>query len=132
MSMTPSGFVFVSGGGWVGQAGSWFASLFSKTGHGGGIVGENVGVSLDKLSANISKLPKYHNGNEYAAVLKENEGVFTPEQMKALLQGGGGNGKPQVINNINIQAPDGKLSKESLHQLQRKMGQSVNKAMRRG
>jgi tape measure domain-containing protein len=76
--------------------------------HTGGIAGSehtftrNVGVDL-------SALPKFHTGgiigsDEVPAVLKKGEGVFTPEQMKAL---GGGVGGNQVQQNINVNVSGG-------------------------
>jgi len=69
--------------------------------HTGGIVGKEGAKRF------ISLLPRYHSGglagDEQLAVLREGEGVFTPEQMKALGQVGG-----TTIVNLNIKAIDAK------------------------
>lgn len=74
------------GGGWGGIAG-FLTSVIGAIGlHKGGIVGEPS--SIRYVPAEIfSNARRYHDGlmpDEYPAVLKKGEGVFTPEQMKAL------------------------------------------------
>jgi tape measure domain-containing protein len=56
--------------------------------HSGGIVGSESSFSRNVNSSIFNNAPKYHNGGlvggEVPAILKRGEGVFTPEQMKAL------------------------------------------------
>ena len=68
----------------------------------------NIGIGIvgkEGASRFVSLLPKFHSGglsgDEQVAVLREGEGVFTPEQMKAL----GGN---HTIINMTIKAIDAK------------------------
>jgi len=74
--------------------GGLFGGLFGSLFHSGGIVGKE-GVK--------ARLPRYHSGglvgtNEQLAVLKKGEGVFTPEQMKAM--------GDQVHVTMNVNAVD--------------------------
>ena len=94
-----------------------FGSLFpggtASKKHSGGIIGSGgVLTPVPKLHSGSGSsvmtsisglsLPKFHSGlmpNEYVAVLKKGEGVFTPEQMRAL-----GENKINVIVNNNSKA----------------------------
>lgn len=77
--------------------------------HGGGIVGSESTFQRFVDMGMFNNAPRFHNGlmpDEYPAILKRKEGVFTPEQMKAL---GSGNGGANVVsvyvtNNTNAQA----------------------------
>jgi Lambda phage tail tape-measure protein (Tape_meas_lam_C) len=76
--------------------------------HSGGIVGSE-GKHRMIASGLIATAPRFHDGlmsNEFAAVLKKGEGVFTPDQMSAL----GG----KTVNNFTVinQAPNTKVTEE--------------------
>ena len=76
--------------------------------HEGGIVGSE-GKHRMIPAGLVATAPRFHDGlmsNEFAAVLKKGEGVFTPDQMSAL----GG----QTINNFTVinQAPNTKVTEE--------------------
>ena len=90
------------GGGTVGQQSQLIVPEF----HGGGITGKEA-TSLRSISADVFKFAKkFHQGllpGEMPAILKKNEGVFTPEQMKALGSGGG----PSIEVNLTYNAPQG-------------------------
>jgi lambda family phage tail tape measure protein len=42
-----------------------------------------------------------------------------------------GSGKMIVNNNITVQAPEGKLARESMNQLTSRLGQTINRSVRR-
>jgi|JI10StandDraft_1071094.scaffolds.fasta_scaffold117326_3 hypothetical protein len=68
--------------------------------HTGGIVGKtNFPTRLVSQHAFMGA-PKFHSGGEVNAVLQRGEGVFTPEQMKAM---GKSNVNVNIINNTNAQ-----------------------------
>lgn len=74
------------GGGWGGVVGVIGSVLGVALKHGGGIVGE-PGPTRSVPAAAFAFAPRFHTGfmpNEYPAILKKGEGVFTPDQMKAL------------------------------------------------
>jgi tape measure domain-containing protein len=76
--------------------------------HSGGIVGKD-GTARSIPAALIATAPRFHDGlmtNEFAAVLKKGEGVFTPDQMSAL----GG----KTVNNFTVinQAPNTDIKEE--------------------
>ena len=76
--------------------------------HTGGIVGSEPTFTRT-YSIDPAALPKFHTGgiigsDEVPAMLKRGEGVFTPEQMKAL---GGGVGGNQMQQNINVNVTGG-------------------------
>jgi len=69
------------GGGWGGLVGV-IASLFHK----GGIVGSEGQAGMVSAGTFLGA-PRFHGGftpNEYPAILQKGEGVFTPDQMRAL------------------------------------------------
>jgi Lambda phage tail tape-measure protein (Tape_meas_lam_C) len=80
-----------SGASWGGSAASpWY-------GHSGGIVGAELERRAPLPTALWAPAPRFHGGllpDEFPAVLKRGEGVFTPGQMAAL---GAGSSAPQSI-----------------------------------
>lgn len=55
--------------------------------HGGGIIGMSQGMSKSLPAVFLAAAPRYHGGlqpDEFPTILKRGEGVFTPEQMKAM------------------------------------------------
>jgi len=74
--------------------------------HTGGIAGRDARMGYESFSGGLwANAPKYHNGmvggrklssGEIPAIIKKEEGVFTPAQMKAL--GGGANIVLNIIN----------------------------------
>lgn len=79
------------------------ASLF----HGGGVVGvDSVSRRMVDMSM-FSNAPRFHKGlmpDEFPAILKRKEGVFTEEQMKAL---GGASAAPKPNMTVNIHEAPG-------------------------
>ncbi len=72
--------------------------------HTGGIVGREGGSRRRVHPALFAAAPRLHGGlmpDEYPAILQRGEGVFTPEQMRAL--GGGGNVRVNVYNETGAQ-----------------------------
>jgi hypothetical protein len=83
-------------GGIVGVIGSVLGAVLK---HEGGIVGEPGPTRSVPLTA-FAFAPRFHTGfmpEEYPAILKKGEGVFTPDQMKGL-------GKTEISNTYNIDA----------------------------
>jgi tape measure domain-containing protein len=77
--------------------------------HSGGIVGSGGGAMRSLPAGMFASAPRFHAGlmtNEFAAVLKKGEGVFTPDQMQAL----GG----KTVNNFTVinQAPNTDVKEE--------------------
>jgi len=73
-----------SGGSWL--TGSLWSGLLGWLFHEGGIVGEGGMARMVNMSA-FANAPRYHSGfapGEYPAILQRGEGVFTPDQMRAL------------------------------------------------
>lgn len=68
--------------------------------HTGGIVGQTDFPMRIMQSESFIRAPKFHKGGEVNAVLQRGEGVFTPEQMKAM---GKSNVNVNIINNANAQ-----------------------------
>lgn len=80
----------------------WEASLGY---HGGGVVGYDTPAFTRPVPASVfASAPRFHKGNEYAAILEEGEGVFTKNQMKALGTGGKANITVVNINAVDIQS----------------------------
>lgn len=85
------------GGGWL--TGGLWSGLLGWLFHGGGIVGQ-PGQTRAVPAASFIGAPRLHHGfapDEYPAILRRGEGVFTPEQMKAISPDRGG----QVVNITN-------------------------------
>lgn len=96
--------------------------------HGGGIVGKDrpaaIGIMPSYLFANA---PRYHSGNEKAAILTDDEGVFTSEQMKAL---GKGKGENANITYIEIKAVDSKSFADMVNRNSDSIVTVVNSALK--
>ncbi len=93
-----------------GANGTNSASLLTGAGHTGGVIGGDaftpvrVGVSV------FNNAPRFHTGgvvgDEVPIVARKGEVIFTPEQMKALSQGGGKQGRTQPpIQILNVTDP---------------------------
>jgi tape measure domain-containing protein len=92
----------------AGQPGTGTGLLGGLGFHEGGIVGSE-GKHRMIPAGLVATAPRFHDGlmsNEFAAVLKKGEGVFTPDQMSAL----GG----KTVNNFTVinQAPNTKVTEE--------------------
>jgi lambda family phage tail tape measure protein len=77
--------LFSGGGG--GSAGAGATTYDWGFQHGGGVAGISSGMSMRLPAAYVAAAPRYHGGlqpDEFPAVLKRGEGVFTPEQMQAM------------------------------------------------
>lgn len=90
--------------------------------HLGGIVGLEPTFLRNVSPDSFSWAPRYHGGGvagfrpgEVPAVLKEGEGVFTPEQMKALGMGGSGSAPPVQVNMINNSGQDIEADHQGAH-----------------
>jgi tape measure domain-containing protein len=82
----------------VDKAVSWVGSFF----HTGGVPSVDSAPSMVMPASTFAGAPKFHNGlmpGEMAAIIKDDEGVFTPGQMKALGQKAQGH---QVVNHYHI------------------------------
>jgi len=78
------------------------ARAFGGEAHTGGIVGKTT-FPVRVVNPDMFKFaPRFHSGlmpNEFPAILKKGEGVFTPEQMKAL----GSQGRGVTVNsNVTV------------------------------
>lgn len=87
---------------------------YSRGHHGGGIVGSGEESFIRPVpAAAFANAPRFHNGfmpGEYPAILKEDEGVFTPGQMRAL--GSGGNVSIVIHNNTPNSKADAKVKND--------------------
>jgi tape measure domain-containing protein len=98
--------------------------------HNGGIAGQEATFRRSVDMSMFHGAPRFHDGllpDEFPAILKRGEGVFTQEQMKAL--GGGGNKTDvRVVNNFYVQ-PDagGNISQKSQRQISRAVTQSLGR-----
>lgn len=98
-------------GGWFGGGGSTSLDGLLKQGtnvaaHTGGVAGKATGMTVSAPNWIWAGAPRLHTGgiaglknDEVPTILRRGEGVFTPEQMKAL---GGGVGDVQVPINFNL------------------------------
>jgi len=97
------GSLFGGGSSVAGELGAIDPGLFSEILHRGGIAGRGTGGR--KMPASLfENAPRFHDGRmpglapyEIPAILRRDEGVFTPEQMRAL--GGPAKVNVTVINN---------------------------------
>ena len=83
-------------------------------------------------AAAFAGAPRLHGGlapGEFPAILERGEAVFTKNQVKALA--GSGRTGMRVVNNINIAAPDGSVSSQTLNQVQAALAASMARAARR-
>lgn len=98
--------IFGLGGGAAGAGGAIdLAEFIPYMYHGGGVVGGDNAPSRSMPAIAWAGAPRYHKGfmpEEYPAILKRGEGVFTPAQMAAL----GARSKESGPTNINIYAWD--------------------------
>lgn len=92
----------------LGLGGGGQGTLFASVGHAGLVAGEGAGRRRRVPAALFARAPRLHQGGfigsgEVPAILRRGEGVFTPEQMRAL---GRGDAPPVEVNFINrAQAP---------------------------
>jgi hypothetical protein len=136
--INPSGGSLGGGGGGNEQGmfmklGSLFTKLLGSA-HTGGIVGKDVGVKLDSVNSKLAAalLPHHHTGmrsDEYVSVLQRGEEIRNREQASRDKKSAGQG--VNVVNNINVQAPEGKIDKQSMHQLQKKLGRSMQRSMQK-
>jgi len=99
--------LFGGGGGLVasswGPMETWGSTRVGFNYHTGGIVG------YEGRMRSLSSLPRFHSGglssDEQLAVLKRGEGVFTPEQMRALGRDRDDDTPPAIVMNINALDP---------------------------
>ncbi len=113
--------------------------------HTGGIVGRETGGSPRMMSASAFRgAPRYHagkmpgiGGNEVPAILKRDEGVFTPAQMSSL---GPAGGNTVVLSpTINVSQPQGateeqgqKFGKGIVREMQAMVDERIQHAFRPG
>jgi len=92
--------------------GAGLDALFTSAGiaHTGGIIGKSALPGRTIPAAAFAGAPRLHSGHipgvlpgEYPAILKEDEGVFTPEQMAALGKGGSNNFYIQALDPISFE-----------------------------
>jgi lambda family phage tail tape measure protein len=82
-----SGLFATPGAGAGGGSGAGAGVNYGYSFHEGGIVGGAARMSRSMPAAYLAAAPRYHGGlqpDEFPAVLKRGEGVFTPEQMRAM------------------------------------------------
>jgi tape measure domain-containing protein len=97
--------------------------------HGGGVVGSEATFHRSVDMAMFQGAPRFHNGllpDEFPAILKRGEGVFTEGQMKAL--SAGDPTEIRVVNNFYVQ-PDsgGNISQKSQRQISRAVTQAMGR-----
>jgi lambda family phage tail tape measure protein len=103
------GALTAPGGGTAGYNPTSLAGLW----HGGGMMDEPSGTRHVDPAA-FMKAPRFHTGvgpDEIAAVIKKDEGVFTPGQMRALGPAGGGGGSKTTVNVVNNSGGAAKTTK---------------------
>lgn len=123
----------MKGGGWLSDLGVWLKGLGGTgsaasgssvpsgwvnawTHHSGGMAGE--GPSRPMPAWMFSGAERYHSGRspigpgERPAIIRDEEGVFTPEQMRAL-----GDRRPNLSFSFNIASRDGRVDRDSIGQV---------------
>jgi tape measure domain-containing protein len=113
--------------------------------HTGGIIGQDRLATKSVAPEVFQGAPRFHSGKlpslapgETPAILKENEGVFTPGQMKALGPAGG-NTSITVSPNVNVNMPQGasqedgeRFGKAITRQLQGMVQEEIRRSIRPG
>jgi tape measure domain-containing protein len=124
------------GGGAAKAGGGGMKAMFGRA-HTGGIIGASrlAGGMVNPMA--FAGAPRFHTGGiirglgigpgEVPIIAKRGEGVFTPEQMKALGNGGGGNAMT-IQNNVTVNANGG--SPEQNDDLAKKVAASMEATTR--
>jgi hypothetical protein len=128
---------------WSSMAGEKTQEAGSKLGaaigvkHGGGIAGQSRGRRRRVSMATFANAPRYHTGDivkprlktgEVPIIAKRGEGIFTPEQMKALAPVGT-QGQAITINSpITVEGSAG--TPEQNQDLAKRMSREMEKSMR--
>jgi tape measure domain-containing protein len=105
--------------------------------HDGGIVGTDASFYRNVDMSMFANAPRFHKGlmpDEFPAILKRKEGVFTEEQMKALGEGSGGRQQGMTVNiheapGTSVQAkqsPDGMSVDVIVEMVESRMQQRVD------
>jgi len=119
-------------GGGVASTESGMGAVLAGAFHQGGIVGKKSAAR--RLSKGLLEYaPRLHSGlmpGEYPAILKKNEGVFTPEQMQAL--GSGNKGINLTLDKVIIQAVDSLSFTQMLQKNPRALTGILKEAITRG
>ena len=119
-------------------AGSVVSSVVTAMFHGGGVAGSGEGMPKMMPALAFAGAPRFPSGlmpDEFAAILKKDEGVFTPKQMEALGKNNQASQKARsikVTNNFHV-TPDarGNISKQSQQQMASSTYRGMRKASRR-
>jgi hypothetical protein len=116
--------------------------------HTGGVVGKEMPMARSVDPGIFKTAPRFHSGtpdklpklasNEMPAVLKKDEGVFTPAQMQALGPAGG-NQTVVVSPTINVNQPPGatedqgqRFGRGIMRELQGMVDERINRAFKPG
>jgi tape measure domain-containing protein len=147
----------MAGGGAMAGAPAFGGFMAATPFHTGGVVGKEVGGTQRSLpSTTFSSAPRFHTGKagaptkapalkagEMPAILKRDEGVFTPAQMASLApvgSAGGGNSPTIVVSpTINVTQPQGateeqgqRFGKGIVREMQAMVDERINHAFRPG
>jgi lambda family phage tail tape measure protein len=98
--------------------------------HGGGIIGASHGISKRLPAAYLAAAPRYHGGlqpDEFPSILKRGEGVFTPEQMKAL----GGQTAISISIPVNMEGGDSRKAARMRRDLEEELEPTVRRIVQR-
>lgn len=147
--------LFMGGAGMAGAGAPAFGGFMAATPfHTGGIVGKETGGNIRSLpSSTFSIAPRYHTGKpgtakapalkagEMPAILKREEGVFTPAQMASLAPAGAAanNNTVVVSPTINVNQPQGateeqgqKFGKGIVREMQAMVDERISHAFKPG